>query len=165
MSRRPWTKEEEQVLRKMFEKGSSVADIAEKLNRPNEGVSLKIMRLNLKRPFQSDAVSSSLSEEEGEEETKIILSRPQPAIEPKELITHEQVLKILSGALQRLQEGNLNNQEVKLLKTLSNLAYRYDALLERYERWDEIEGRLEHIEAQLEEMASTRENQETPNSG
>ena len=80
-------------------------------------------------------------------------------------MTHEQVLRVLSAALQRLQEGDLNDEEVKRLKTLSILASRYDVLLERYERWDEIERRLEHIEAQLEEMASTRENQQTPNSG
>jgi len=151
MSRKPWTQEEKQVLRQMFEKGASVADIAEKLNRPMEGVSLKIMRLNMKRPLPNHKIDSPPSSEE--EETKIILNK-SPPLEPKELITHEQVLKILSGALQRLQEGDLSNNEVKRLKTLSNLASRYNLLLERFIRWDEIEKRLEAIEARLQEAAA-----------
>ena len=158
MPRKPWTQEEEQILRQMFEKGSSIAEIAEKLNRPMEGVCIKIWRLNLKPPLPSNAVISIPVGEGGEGGgQKIILNPTSTAIEPKELLTHEAVLKILSGALQRLQEGNLDSEESKRLKILGLLASRYDTLLERFERWDEIEKRILAVEARLEEVASKKQ--------
>ena len=147
-----WTREEIQLLRQMVEKGLSTAIIAKRLNKTPSGVYFKIKRLKLQFLSAVD-----------DENTKI--SSLSSSIEPKELMTHEQVLKVLSAALQRLLEGGLNEEEFKRLKTLSILASRYDLLLERYERWDEMERRLEHIEAQLEEVASSREKRETGKSG
>ena len=147
-----WTKEEIQRLCQMVENRFSVPIIAEKLNRTPGGVYFKIRRLKLKFLWAVDEKNKNFS-------------HFSVGIEPKELMTHEQVLKVLSAALQRLQEGGLNGEDVKRLKTLSILASRYDALLERYERWDEVERRLEHIEAQLEEMATSREKRETQASG
>ena len=152
MRGRQWTKEEVQFLSRMVEKGFSTSIIAEKLNRTPGSVYFKIRRLKIKFLSAVDEKNKKFP-------------HFSTRIEPKELMTHEQVLRVLSAALQRLQEGDLNDEEVKRLKTLSILASRYDVLLERYERWDEIERRLEHIEAQLEEMASTRESRETKNSG
>jgi len=137
----------------MIEKGLSLDIMRRKLNRTRKSVYFKIKRLGLKVPTSVDNDNQKFS-------TKL-----SPSIEAKELMTHEQVLKVLSVALQRLQESDLDQEEVKRLKTLSIFASRYDALLERYERWDEIERRLKHIEARLEEMASTRESRETPISG
>lgn len=145
MPRRLWTKEEERFLRRMVEKRLSTVIIAELLNRPRKSVYFKARRLGLKI---SPAVDN---------DNKNFSGKLSPSIEPKELMTHEQVLKILSATLQRLQKGDLDKEEVKRLKTLCLSASRYDALLERYERWDEVERRLEHIEAQLEEIASSRE--------
>ena len=139
-----WTKEEIQLLCQMVEKRFSIAIISEKLNRTPSSVYFKIRRLKLKFLSAVDEKTKKFSEFSS-------------SIEPKELITHEQVLKVLSGALQRLQEGNLDDEEVKRLKTLGVLASRYDVLLERFERWDEIEKRIEAIEARLQEVASQKQ--------
>jgi len=141
MPKKPWTKEEIQLLYQMVEKGLSTFIIAQRLNRTQQAVYFKIRRLKTKFLLAVDEKNKKFSEF-------------STRIEPRELLTHEQVLKVLSGALQRLQEGNLDDDEVKRLKTLTILASRYDVLLERYERWDEIEKRIEAVEARLEEMAS-----------
>jgi len=141
MPKKPWTKEEIQLLYQMVEKGLSTFIIAQRLNRTQQAVYFKIRRLKTKFLLAVDEKNKKFSEF-------------STRIEPRELLTHEQVLKVLSGALQRLQEGNLDDDEVKRLKTLTILASRYDVLLERYERWDGIEKRIEAVEARLEEMAS-----------
>jgi len=143
MAGKHWTKEDLQLLCQMVEKGLSPAIIAEKLNRTQKSVYLKIRRLKIK--FLSAV----------DEKNKF--SEFSSSIEPKELMTHEQVLKVLSGAVQRLQEGNLDSEESKRLKILGLLASRYDTLLERFERWDEIEKRILAVEARLEEVASKKQ--------
>jgi len=138
----------------MLKNSYSISDMAQKLNRPIEGIQAKIMRLNLKHLPSNNNANNLPSSAEAETKNNFIT---QTDLEPKELLTHEQVLKILSAALQRLQQGNLGDKEVKRLKTLSTLASRYDTLLGRFERWDEIEKRLETVEARLEEVASQKQ--------
>lgn len=145
MLRTSWTREEEQLLCQMIERGLSTTIIATKLNRTRDSVYFKIRRLKLK--FLSAV----------DEKSKKFSAKVSETIEPKELITHEHVLKILSAALQRLQESGLDKEEVKRLKTLSVLASYYDKMLERFERWDEIEKRIEAIEARLQEVASQKQ--------
>jgi len=128
----------------MIEKGLSTVIIASKLNRTRKSIYFKIKRLGLENSKSVDNENKKFSE----------LSS---SIEPKELMTHEQVLRILSGAVQKLQESNLNSEETKRLKILGLLASRYDTLLERFERWDEIEKRILAIETRLEEVASQKQ--------
>jgi len=128
----------------MVEKRFSTAIIATKLNRTRDSVYFKIRRLKLSFLSAVDEKNKKFSEFSS-------------SIEPKELMTHEQVLRVLSGAVQRLQEGNLDSEESKRLKILGLLASRYDTLLERFERWDEIEKRILAVEARLEEVASKKQ--------
>jgi len=144
MPRKGWTEKEVQLLCQMIEKGLSTVIIASKLNRTRKSIYFKIKRLGLENSKSVDNENKKFSE----------LSS---SIEPKELMTHEQVLRILSGAVQKLQESNLNSEETKRLKILGLLASRYDTLLERFERWDEIEKRILAIETRLEEVASQKQ--------
>lgn len=150
MPGKQWTGSEKQTLRQMLEKGYTVKEISEKLKRPVKGVKDQIKRLGLNFLVLG-----------GEE--KIFCAPPPSSLEPAELLTHEHVLKILSAAVKRLQEGgDIDKAEVQRLNALSALTSCYDVLLERFERWVEIERRMTQIEEELKEMRERQKSLESP---
>ena len=70
---------------------------------------------------------------------------------PKGLLTHEEALKTLSGALQKLTEQGLDRTELERLATLIDAAKTYDGVLEKFEKWADIEQRLVEVEKWIEE--------------
>lgn len=69
-------------------------------------------------------------------------TRSRPSVD---ILTHEQVLKILAGALEKGKEAGLDGLEINRLNALANPAKTYDSILEKFECWMEIEQQMERI--------------------
>jgi len=89
------------------------------MNKSVEAVRMKLARLGL-------VVVEQLQEQRSTTREGILLV---------EMMTHEQVLKILAGAIARLQQPDLEKREVMQLRVLADAAKTYDSLLEKFERW------------------------------
>lgn len=134
MPGRHWSEEEVQKLAQMVVSGCSLDHMAETLDRPILGIKRKIERLGLDGDGKSTAKSLP----------------PRTCDLPSaEILTHEQVLKVLAGALGKGKEPGLDRLEIKRLNTLANLARIYDSILEKFERWVEIEQQMERIQQRL----------------
>jgi len=95
-----WTQEEEKKLLDMFAGGSRAEEIAETLGRRPGAVKQKMKRLGL----------LVVEKPRGRTTTRAIL--------PADLFTHEQVLKILAGAMSHSHDLNLDMVEINRLNTL-----------------------------------------------
>jgi len=71
------------------------------------------------------------------------------AIKDRELLTHEETLKLLAGVLAALREPGQDRLELQRLRILVNALQTYDSTLEKFERWVEIENRLLAMDKQI----------------
>ena len=71
------------------------------------------------------------------------------AIKDRELLTHEETLKLLAGVLAALREPGQDRLELQRLRILVNALQTYDSTLEKFERWVEIENRLLEMDKQI----------------
>lgn len=60
----------------------------------------------------------------------------------KDLFTHEEALKIHVGALEALRMHGRDKLELQRLRILVDAIQTYDSVLEKFEKWMEIETRL-----------------------
>jgi len=74
------------------------------------------------------------------------------AIADRELLTHEETLKLLAGVLAALREPGQDRLELQRLRILVNALQTYDSTLEKFERWVEIEDRLLEMDKQIREL-------------
>ena len=74
----------------------------------------------------------------------------------EDLLTHEQALKILCGALHALRQSDLGGLELQRLRILVDTIQTYDSVLEKYERWVEIEARLLEVDKEIAELKKPR---------
>jgi len=58
------------------------------------------------------------------------------------LLTHEEVLQVLAGAIKKGGQPKLDKLEIMRLKVLIDATKTYDSVLEKFVRWIEIESRL-----------------------
>jgi hypothetical protein len=72
------------------------------------------------------------------------------------LLTHEEALKLLAGALQTLRKSGLEKLELQRLRILVDAAQTYDSVLEKFERWVEIENRLVEMEKKIQELQTAQ---------
>ncbi len=70
----------------------------------------------------------------------------------KDLVTHEQALKILAGAIEALRKPDQDKLELQRLRILVDAVQTYDSVLEKFEGWVEIEQRLSEIGKKVEEL-------------
>jgi len=68
------------------------------------------------------------------------------------LLTHEQALKILVGALELLREPGQDKLELQRLRILVDTLQTYDSVLEKFERWIEIEARLSEMDKKIQDL-------------
>jgi len=123
-----WTRAEEAKLVKLWKKGVTDFDVlAKELGRTSGAVAKKVERLSL-YPSPRTTTSVPLSED---------------------LLTHEQALKILCSALHTLRQSDLVKLELQRLRILVDTIQTYDSVLEKYERWVEIEERLLEMDKKI----------------
>ena len=84
----------------------------------------------------------------------VVLKQKMPrttttAIKDRELLTHEETLKLLAGVLAALREPGQDRLELQRLRILVNALQTYDSTLEKFERWVEIENRLLEMDKQI----------------
>lgn len=129
-----WTREEEARLLELWRKGIRDFEVLGKeMGRTPRAVEMKLKRLGV-----------------------VVMNGRQrtttTAIESRDLLTHEETLKILTGALEALREPGLGRLELQRLRILADIAQRYDSVLERFERWVEIERRLLEMDKEIKEL-------------
>ena len=61
---------------------------------------------------------------------------------PSDIVTREQILKVLAGGLKKASEPGLDKLEMMCLKVLIDASKTYDSVLEKFEKWVDIENRL-----------------------
>ena len=132
-----WKPEEEQLLRSLWESGVHDFEVlAKKIKRSKGGIREKLKRMGLL--VVVDAPRKKVTT------TRVRLS--------KDLLTHEKVLQVLAGAIMKAGEPGLDKVEIMRLKILVDAAKTYDSVLEKFERWVEIEERLLEMDKKIEEL-------------
>jgi len=132
MAKYYWTREEEAKLLELY-KQKGITDpkvLAKELGRKPGAIEKKLERLSLSTQRQTT--------------TTVTLS--------KELLTHEQALKILAGALQSLRNPGQDKLELQRLRILVDAIQTYDSVLEKFERWAEIEQRILEMDKRIEDL-------------
>jgi len=74
----------------------------------------------------------------------------------KGLWTHEQALKILVGVLEALRQPGQDKLELQRLRILVEAVHTYDSVLEKFERWMEIQTRLLEMDKKTKELHKTQ---------
>lgn len=130
-----WSMSEVQALKEMAEQGRSVGDISSALKRSPEAIRLKARRLGL-------AVAEGGS-------VTLTTTTTLPAIKPaQDLISLEEAMKTMLGALEQLKSrGMLSKLEIQRYRMIVTMSKTYMHMLDRYQRWTELEQRLVDMEA------------------
>ena len=132
-----WKPEEEQLLRQLWESGvHDVKLLAQKIKRSEGSIYQKQKRMGLRVVVGAPRKKVTT--------TRVPLS--------KGLLTHEKVLQVLAGAIKKASEPGLDKLEIMRLKILVDAAKTYDSVLEKFERWVEIEGRLLEMDKKIDEL-------------
>ena len=130
-----WTRVEEAKLLELWKKGITDFEVlAKMLDRKPLGVEKKLRRMGVvvgKRKIQKTTTTVPLS---------------------KNLLTHEQALKILAGAIEALRKPDQDKLELQRLRVLVDAAQTYDSVLEKFEGWVEIEQKLSEMSKKIEEL-------------
>jgi len=131
-----WTPEHEMALMDMVEEGKSLEELAEYFHRSQEAIRLKLKRMGLALPQRTQVTLGSTT--------------TLPAIKPaQELLTMEEMLKLLLGALKQLQGPGVSSAEIKRCRTIVSTARSYMAMLKTFERMAELEQWLVNTQAKL----------------
>lgn len=133
---KPWSHDQEKRLREMIEEGANVEDLAQAFNREPDAIRMKLNRMGLKVVVQKSQKRRTT--------TSTLL--------PKDIITHEQALRILAGALETLKQSGLDKLELQRLRILVDAVQTYDSVLEKFEGWVEIENRLIEMDKKIAEL-------------
>ncbi len=136
MKGKPWTVEEENQLRGLIAAKTPLNVIAAKLGRRPEAVEIKLRRSNIEVVVPKGETTT----------TSLQL--------PKELISVEEALKILAGALIKAQDSGLDPVEVQRLKVIATLTRHYKDILSEYVGYRGIEARLAKMEEDYERLLS-----------
>ena len=134
-----WTREEEAKLLELSERGVTDPEVlAKELGRKPRAVLAKLNRLGVvvaKQKIQRTTTTE---------------------VTDKDLLTHEQALKVLAGAVQLLQQPGQDKLELQRLRILVDALQRYDSVLEKFERWVEIEARLLEMDKKIVELQKAK---------
>jgi len=140
MPGKPWTPKETAQLRGLWEQTHDLNSIAKAMNRSVEAVRMKLKRLGLRDVDQLQEQRSTTRE----------------SVLPVDIMTHEEVLKILAGVIARLQQPDLEKKEVMQLRVLADATKTYDSLLEKFERWVEVEAKILEMEKRLNDLQKAK---------
>ena len=130
-----WTREEEAKLLDLWKSGiTDLKVLGKKLGRKPLGVKRKLERMGVvvgQRKIQRTTTTVPLN---------------------KDLLTHEQALRILAGALEALRKPGQDRLELQRLRILVDALQTYDSVLQKFEKWVEIENRLLEMEKEIDEL-------------
>jgi hypothetical protein len=136
MAKYYWGREDEARLLELWKMGVTNVDVlAKELNRKPEAVRKKLERLGV--VGLSPRINRTTT-------TEVALS--------KGLLTHEEALKLLLGAVDALTKPGQDKLELQRLRILVDALQTYDSLLEKFERWIEFENRLVALEKKIQEL-------------
>jgi len=130
-----WTAQEEAELNELVNANLNIDEIASKLKKTPKAVITKSQRLGLRL------------QTEGYVNTSIPI--------PKELLSVEEALKMLAGALKASVEPGLNRLEVQRLQTVANISKTYKELLADYVHYRDVERKLEEMEKENAQLQQT----------
>ena len=134
-----WTRKEEARLLDLWKKGITDMDIlAREVGRTPSAIRKKLKRLGVVVGPKTSAVTTT-------------------AIADKDLLTHEQALKLLADTLEALREPGQDRLELQRLRILVDAIQTYDSVLEKFERWIEIESRLLEMANKIAELQKAEE--------
>jgi len=138
-----WTSDQEAELTQLASSGKTIEELAEHFRRSPEAIRLKLHRLGAVIPESKKEVSST--------------STPQHGLEPikptSDLISLEETMKLLLGALEMLRNSeSLSALQVKRCRLIVSTARAYMSMLERYEKWTDVEQRMVDMEARFLEL-------------
>jgi DNA repair ATPase RecN len=147
---KPWTAEEENLLKKLIEVHEPLHTIAARFRKSQQAIIKKAQRLGLEVVGTKGADTTT---------TEIDL--------PKELPSVEEALKILAAALQKAAEPGLNKVEVQRLQAIATIARTYKELIADYINYREIEKEYIEMREKYEKIIQTlkERTQETSSTG
>jgi hypothetical protein len=137
MPGKPWKREDEKRLIEMRQQGVSIQVMAERFNLKPDAIRMKLKRLGV--VVQQKKQRTTTRE-----------------LVPNELKTHEEALKILVGAIEALRKPGLDKLELQRLRILVDSIQSYDSVLEKFERWTEIESRFLEMDKKITELQKSQ---------
>ena len=144
MVHKTWKQTEEKELIEAFKKAGcrseAIPQLAKRFNRSPDAIKQKLHRLGL---LGLNVVGTKFSVTTTFET-------------PKTLPSLEEVLKVVAGALQKVQEPGLGKTELQRLGTIADLYKAYVDGLERYVRYRDIEEKLVELEKKYGELAKEK---------
>ncbi|MDH5691358.1 MAG: GcrA family cell cycle regulator [Candidatus Bathyarchaeota archaeon] len=148
-----WTDEQIQTLTEMLGEGRPVEEIAEKLHRSIDAVVLKAKRLGIEIPEKCRAKNRKIKVTKSGATT----TTPLPEIKAaEELLTMEEMLKVLMGALKLLQQPGISSLELKRCRAVVSMARSYLSMLKTYERMADLEQWLVNTQAKILSLTETQ---------
>ena len=148
-----WTLEQKQTLIEMLDGGKPIEEIAEKLHRTVDAIILKAKRLGVDIPEKCRAKNRKIKVTKSGATTTTLL----PAIKPaQELLTMEEMLKVLLGALELLQQPGISSLELKRCRAVVSMARSYLSMLKTYERMADLEQWLVNTQAKILSLTETQ---------
>lgn len=139
-----WTREEEARLLELWKQGIRDPNVlAKELGRKPGAIRKKLARMAVVVGEQT--VQRTTTTE----------------VSAKDIITHEQALKLLVGALNNLQQPGQDKLELQRLRILVDALQGYDSVLEKFERWCEIESRLLEMGRKIQEIEKELQKRKT----
>jgi hypothetical protein len=143
---KPWTVEEEKMLRQMVEAHKSVGVIAKSLGKTLESIRMKIRRLGLEEVDQPKSERSTST-------SAIVL--------PKELPTIEETLQMFNAALEGLKKPGIEQSEVLRLRSIIQGVKIYQELFADYLHYREVEAELVELRRCYEELVKKAKDDES----
>jgi len=139
-----WTREEEARLLELWKQGIRDPNVlAKELGRKPGAIRKKLARMAVVVGEQT--VQRTTTTE----------------VSAKDIITHEQALKLLAGAVYNLQQPGQDKLELQRLRILVDALQGYDSVLEKFERWCEIESRLLEMGRKIQEIEKELQKRKT----
>src|SRR4030067_1389862 len=139
-----WTREEEARLLELWKQGIRDPNVlAKELGRKPGAIRKKLARMAVVVGEQT--VQRTTTTE----------------VSAKDIITHEQAFQVLVGALNNLQQPGQDKLELQRLRILVDALQGYDSVLEKFERWCEIESRLLEMGRKIQEIEKELQKRKT----
>ena len=135
-----WTRAEEARLLDLWRKGiHDFQVLSEEFGRKPRSIEVKLKRLGVVVLKQKISRTTTT------------------AIASKDILTHEEAVKILGGAIEALRESGQDRLELQRLRILVDAVQTYDSVLEKSERWVEIEARLLEMDKKIVELQKAKD--------
>jgi hypothetical protein len=128
---KPWTKEEENKLKSLAKSGSCYEDMARELKKSKGAIKAKLQRMDLEVVVMTDKKSAV---------TTTSFDLPVP----DDLPSVEMQLRVLAGAIKKLQKDNLSKTDVMRLGRLIAGVGKYKELFADYVGYREIEQKVDY---------------------